>query len=185
MREQPMWKDYRKMIAKKAWEFSRKYGIEHAELCSEGNLVFVYACRSYDGSTAAFSTYLTVCLNHGLSKFCRKQKQQTVFYDYSPADYEYRETMKSTQQAEEPRSNDHLRVINKIHIQQSIANLPQSGCNTMRLLMAKPKELGLDGSEAPRIIRGALKRHIHSQGVSWAATWQTIREIKNIFEEVA
>jgi len=170
--ETPQYEDYRKLIAFQARSFNRLYAVELDELMCEGNLIFVQACQKYNSARSSFSTFLYRCLQNRLQSFCTTQRRQ-MFFMYS-ADGEMPEA----------ECRDDIRVKNAVFIRQSIAQLPAAGKRSMRLLMTTPAALGLDGSEGPKATRGALKRHILSQGETWAATWQTLREIRNIFQEV-
>jgi len=169
--EQPHWEDYKKMIAKRAWSFSRSFGIEHDELVSEGNLIFVKAAKMHNGDRGKFSTFLWRCLTTGLLDFCRRQKRQ--------AGYEL------TTDGELPsgRSDGHLAVKRAIHIRQSIAALPAPGFHAMRLLIHEPERLGIDGTEPPRVVCAALRDHLRERGESWSVTRGTIAAIKSIYME--
>lgn len=156
----------------KAATFNRLYGIEIDELKSEGNLIFVKALNSFDGNRASFSSFLWRCLDNGLHGFCGRQKKQ-MFFDYSDDGV-----------LPPGRTDDHIRMHNKIFIQQSIAMLPTIGKQAICLFMQNPRALGLTGNEPPKAIRGALRKYIRGQGEGWAVTWQTLREIKNIYQKM-
>lgn len=55
---------FTKMIDKKAWEVSKKTGVEFEELQAQGALIYLYVLDKYDVSKGAlFSTYLSLALN--------------------------------------------------------------------------------------------------------------------------
>lgn len=51
------------MIDKKAWEVSKKTGVEFEELQAQGALIYMYILNKYDISKSSFSTYLYLGLN--------------------------------------------------------------------------------------------------------------------------
>ena len=54
---------FTKMIDKKAWEVSKKTGVDFEELQAQGALIYLYALDKYDISKASFSTFLCLALN--------------------------------------------------------------------------------------------------------------------------
>ena len=54
---------FTKMIDKKAWEVSKKTGVDFEELQAQGALIYLYALNKYDVSKASFSTFLGLALN--------------------------------------------------------------------------------------------------------------------------
>lgn len=169
--EEPQWEDYKKMIKMLAARRSAQFAVERDELELEGNLIFVTASRKYRPERGAFSTFLWRCLDNGLLSFCKREKRQAWW------------ELSDDGTLIDCGHNEHKHTKTSIFIQQSVAMLPASASNSMRLLMHAPGELGLDGSEPPKAVRGALKRHLRAQGESWSVTWQAMREIKNIFQE--
>lgn len=55
--------NYIKMIDKKAWEVSRKTGVDFEELQGYGALIYCYVLKKYDVSKSSFSTILYLALN--------------------------------------------------------------------------------------------------------------------------
>jgi DNA-directed RNA polymerase specialized sigma24 family protein len=170
--DKPSFQNYKMMIAKKAWKYSTMYTIEFEELVCEGNLIFVKATKAFNNNGTKFSTFLWRCLENGLSSFCKQERRQ-MFFEYS-------------EDGELPDgcNDDHLMIKKSIDIRQSIARLSVHSQVVMRLLIERPHELGLTGQEPPRVIRGTIKRHFRQQGHSWAVTWQMLREIRNVYQEV-
>lgn len=169
--EKPQYENFQKMIQKRAWSFAQSYGIEHDELVSEGNLIFVKACRTFDGGRARFSTFLWRCLTTGLLDFCRRQRRQAEY------------TLTADGELPDGCCNSHLNIARSIFIRQSIAALPASGYRTMHLLINEPERLGIDGSEPPRVICAAVRNHLRAQGESWSVTRGTLAAIKSIYQE--
>lgn len=55
--------NYIKMIDKKAWEVSKKTGVDFEELQAYGALIYCYILEKYDVSKSSFSTILHIGLN--------------------------------------------------------------------------------------------------------------------------
>jgi hypothetical protein len=171
IQEKPQYENYQKMIANRARKWSQSFGVEQDELVCEGGLIFVLVVKKWKPGRGQFSTFLWRCLDNGLVSFCRQQKRQ-AFWDLDDSDALLN-----------VGHNEHRMTERSIHIQQSIAMLPESTAHTMRLLMTAPQTLGLDGSEPPKVVRGALKRHLRACGESWSVTWQAMRDMKSIYQE--
>ena len=54
---------FTKMIDKKAWEVSKKTGIDFEELQAQGALIYCKTLENYDVSKSSFSTILYIALN--------------------------------------------------------------------------------------------------------------------------
>jgi DNA-directed RNA polymerase sigma subunit (sigma70/sigma32) len=54
--------DYKKIIIKLSRQWSLKTNFSQEELFSEGNLIFVKCCKSFNFKKAKFSTYLYLCI---------------------------------------------------------------------------------------------------------------------------
>lgn len=54
---------YVKMIDKKAWEVSKKTGVDFEELQAQGALIYCYCLEKHDPTKASFSTILYLALN--------------------------------------------------------------------------------------------------------------------------
>ena len=76
---------YANMINQKAWEVSKKTGVDFEELQAQGALIYCKVLENYDVSKASFSTILYVALN-GLYEY-------TYYYKggnkYNKEGYEY------------------------------------------------------------------------------------------------
>lgn len=55
--------NYKKMIDKKAWEVSKKTGVDFEELQAQGALIYCKTLEYYDISKSSFSTILYLSLN--------------------------------------------------------------------------------------------------------------------------
>lgn len=55
--------NYKKMIDKKAWEVSKKTGVDFEELRAQGAFIYCYVLNRYDPSKSSFSTILYLSLN--------------------------------------------------------------------------------------------------------------------------
>lgn len=92
----PQLNDYKNMINKKAWYFTKRVkGYHHKDTFedfqAQGYLIFCEALESFDESRASFSTYLykllTVNLNEYIKKYVCKEHYLTIDYlDDIPAD---------------------------------------------------------------------------------------------------
>ena len=54
---------FAKMIDKKAWEVSKKTGVDFEELQAQGALIYCKTLENYDVSKSSFSTILSISLN--------------------------------------------------------------------------------------------------------------------------
>lgn len=54
---------FAKMIDKKAWEVSKKTGVDFEELQAQGALIYCKTLENYDISKSSFSTILSISLN--------------------------------------------------------------------------------------------------------------------------
>lgn len=54
--------NYVNMIDKRAWEVSKKTGVDFEELQAQGALIYLYVLNKYDISKASFSTFLYLAL---------------------------------------------------------------------------------------------------------------------------
>ena len=54
---------FEKMISQKAWEVSKKTGVDFEELKAQGALIYCKILESYDISKSSFSTILYIALN--------------------------------------------------------------------------------------------------------------------------
>ena len=46
------------LIRKRAWEYSKKWGIEYSEMESQGYLIYCECLEKFDSNKARFSTYV-------------------------------------------------------------------------------------------------------------------------------
>lgn len=63
------------LIRKRAWEYSKKWGIEYSEMESQGYLIYCECLEKFDSNKARFSTYLYTELNR-LGDFARTYNRQ-------------------------------------------------------------------------------------------------------------
>ena len=84
MNRQINYEDYRKLIASRAWAWSKRTGWDVQELIAEGNLAFVLALAGFDPQKACFSTYLYHCLQTHFSGLVSKQRALESDEDVEP-----------------------------------------------------------------------------------------------------
>ena len=82
---------YIKMIDKKAWEVSKKTGVDFEELQAQGALIYCFCLEKYDSTKANFSTILYLALN-GLSQY-------TYYYNDRYRNEDLNETVEDTIEA--------------------------------------------------------------------------------------
>lgn len=70
---------YVNLIRSRAWEYSKKYGIEYSELESQGYLIYCECLEKYDVTKSGFSTYLYIQLNR-LGDFVKTYKRQQGYF---------------------------------------------------------------------------------------------------------
>jgi hypothetical protein len=63
---------FRPMVEKAVWKYSRKYHLDFAEIEGQGYLIFCEALEKLDPSKASFSTYLFNELER-LEQYCKKE----------------------------------------------------------------------------------------------------------------
>jgi len=78
---------FRPMVEKAAWKYSKKYHLDYEEISGQGYLIFCEALEKLDPSKASFSTYLFGELDR-LDNYCKK---------------EYRKNFKSVQRIKRPK----------------------------------------------------------------------------------
>ena len=71
---------YKRLIAKRAWAWTQRTGLEFEELVAEGNLIFVQASNSYDPEKGMFSTYLWWQLENRYKAMINYHNQSFRFY---------------------------------------------------------------------------------------------------------
>lgn len=70
--------DYKNLIYKEAWKYSRMYNKELGDLISEGYIIFTEVVEKYDESRGVkFSTYLQFCLRK-LIDYCKKEHNYQI-----------------------------------------------------------------------------------------------------------
>lgn len=79
------------LVKSLAWKFHRSTGLEFEELCSEGNLAFVIATKTYEDTKGTqFSTWAYHCIKNRLIDFCKRNPRYTqLAEDYDEAAKEY------------------------------------------------------------------------------------------------
>lgn len=166
------WEDYKNMIAKRAWQFSQQFGLDFQELQSEGNLIFVMACRGHKAGGAAFGTYLWKCLTNGLLKFCQRERRQ--------ANYD----LTTDGELPDGRHDGHSEIDRSLYLRQSFACLPTTAVNTILTLATRPEDLGLKMTEPPRAVRTAVRNQLLAEGDTWSIARASMKTLKQLHAEV-
>jgi len=77
------YEDYRKLITKRAWQWSEKTGWDFQEFVAEGNLVFCKIQCHFNSSKSIFSTYLTNSLNFHFRDITREWREEPKYVEIS------------------------------------------------------------------------------------------------------
>lgn len=152
-----------KMIQKKAWSYQRTSGIDIDELMSEGDMIFMRAIEKWDGKRP-FGTFLWTCLDNGFRKFMVKVDV--------PGDQEILESLSDPEPV--PGSRMMFREI--------VEGLSKEARDVVTMILNGPAEaLDIIGSEPPKMIRGAIQRHlVNDLGMTHRKSWEVINELKEV-----
>lgn len=164
-----LYKNYKRMIAGRAWTFHYLTGIEFEELHAQGRLIFVQARKDFIAGKSSFSSWLWLYLTTRLANFVGTFHRNVSLDD----DLIHLE----------PHSNLNPRRL--LIWKETIGNLSTEAKEVVRLLMGSPAEaLNIIGTEPPRIIRGAIRRHLQDEGWPCTAIWDAFREIKQVLRNL-
>jgi hypothetical protein len=97
---------FRSMVEKAVWKYSRKYHLDYSEVQGQGYLIFCEALEKLNPDKASFSTYLFNELNR-LDNYCK---------------CEYRKNKKSVQRIKHNhiRGYGHNIFINRLYVEETI-----------------------------------------------------------------
>ena len=159
-----MYGENKGLIYSRARFFAQRTGHDLDELLSEADVVFMNVCRTYKQRNAKFSTYLYKCLTTRLQTFVNKT-------DLPKEQPEDNLTLSS---AHNPRQ--------KLMFKEKIMSLSREARDVAMMLLEGPAEvLGIIGTEPPKMVRGAIQRHLIESGVSHERSWHVLRELQNSF----
>jgi hypothetical protein len=97
---------FRPMVEKAVWKYSKKYHLDYEEISGQGYLIFCEALEKLNPDKASFSTYLFNELNR-LDNYCKN---------------EYRKNKKSVQRIKHShiRGYGHNIFINRLYVEETI-----------------------------------------------------------------
>ena len=161
-----LYEEHKKIIYKKARSFHKTTGHGLEDLVSEGNVLFMRAIQTYDKrKKIKFSTWLWKILTNGLITYTTKT-------DIPNQDPEL-ELLDCREQW-----NPSACLIFK----EKIENLSEEAKEVVGILLSCPGELlELSGIEAPKIVRGKLKRYLKEESNwTWEKIYNSFREIREV-----
>ena len=180
--KQIRYEDWRPMVAKHAWTWSRKSGLEFEDLMAEGNLAFCEATRSYDPSRSKFSTWLWRNLQ---VRFGNLNRTETVYRkDFQrQSNSAYRETddfelASPPDQEKRAVFADGLRKDKRINGDETVL---------IGLVFSPPADFidGLILSGNPRTTKRALTRYVRDRyGWTYPQAWKALANIKSALAEI-
>lgn len=165
---QEFFNNHKDLINSVCWDISRKTGYEFQELRSEASLIFMKTCAKWDPKEGAFSTCLTWMLKGHLHNFIKKMwkggfTQETVVEEITERT-----------------------AFHKLQLKEEINCLSKEAQDVCHIVLTCPSEiLGIAPNTPPKMIRGALVRHLREKGVSRPRAWACLNEIKDMMKEIA
>jgi len=149
------------LITSRAQAWKTKTGMFHLDFESEGSMIFMHACRSYDSSQCKFSTYLYNHLNWGFGVFVSKNTG-------GEASREQGEQL--ADQRGDPASI--------FAFKDAILSMSKEARDVVALMLSGPADvLGIVGGETATQIRSKLRRHLLDLGWAHGRVWKAFREI--------
>jgi hypothetical protein len=150
---------FRPMVEKAVWKYSKKYHLDFAEIEGQGFLIFCEALEKLDPSKASFSTYLFGELDR-LDQYCRK---------------EYRKNKKSVQRIKHSkvRGYGHNIYINRLYPDNSTI---YNYSIFEKVLDKMDYEISLS-DDAKDILQYILSREWEDVEKNWIPRFSHIKEI--------
>jgi hypothetical protein len=153
---------FRPMVEKVVWKYSKKYHLDYEEISGQGYLIFCEALEKLDPSKASFSTYLFGELDR-LDQYCRK---------------EYRKNKKSVQRIKHSkvRGYGHNIYINRLYPDNTTI---YNYSIFEKVLDKMDYEISLS-DDAKDILRYILSREWEDVERNWVPRFSHIKEIYSL-----
>lgn len=150
---------FRPMVEKAAWEYSKKYHLDFSEIEGQGYLIFCEALEKLDPTKASFATYLYGELNR-LDRYCKN---------------EHRNNLKSVQRIKHPkvRGYGHNIYINRLYTDDATI---YDYSIFEKVLDKMDYEISLSG-DAKDILQYILSREWEDVEKNWIPRFSHIKEI--------
>jgi len=159
-----LYEAHKNMIYSRALSFNRTSGHMVEDLVSVGNMKFMEAVESFDeAGKTEFGSWLYTVLTNGLSYYCKRIDVPDLDPDLEVIDH-----------------RSEWNPVSRLIWKETLQDLSEEAKEIVCILLSGPGELlDITGGEAPRMIRGKLKRHLLSQPHwSWGKVYDAFREIK-------
>lgn len=144
-------------------KFQRRYGGDFEELKSEGHVIFMKACNTYDPAKGQFSTWLVFLLKNGMIDNLKKRIKNSQHVIYGNTD----------EHKQGGTGQDHFLVNLKDRLQEESKDI-------LKLILDMPKDLEamvLERGGKPRNLRSSLRDYLVSCG------W-TIKQVNASFLDI-
>lgn len=173
-----MVEDYKRLVEKYARKFSITSKLPRAELEQEGYLIVLEATASWDPTKGPLSSRIKYKLVCGLRNYTRR------YYTVQRNNAEYSETEGSLpisgidyreRHSTDIPSSDHFNPERLLVFKEAYQALSKDALEVLNLLMEE-----IDTSLPPRMIRGALKKAMRANNMSWSKIWDVFRELRAI-----
>ena len=161
-----LYEEHKRIIYKQARSFHNTTGHLFEDLVSEGNVLFMKAIETYDEKKKIkFSSWLWRILTNGLVTYTAKTDIPNLDPDLEHLDYR-------------ERWNPLAHLIFK----EKVESLSEDAKEVVGILLSCPGELlELSGIEAPKIVRGKLKRYLKEESNwTWEKIYNSFREIREV-----
>lgn len=166
------------IIVHRADSFAKSTGHEFDELRSEADQLFMKAISTWRPREGTFKTWLYRIVTTGLIDFINKQdpwrtESRDIEMDDPAGDYSF------TGSTTKDQSYDCHNPARICGWRDALDNLTDEAQDVVALLLNGPVEaLGIEGTEAPKMLRGAVVKHMRAQGIPETQCWKVLQEIK-------
>ena len=162
---EPEFLKYVGLIWKTAQSFQRSTGVDADELMSVGRTAFVAASLAWDKERGPFPPLMQRVLLNTFSHYVRRNPLVTAEGG----------TVRDKIVSNRPEWHPLKALMSK----ERIYTLSEDGRYITWLLLNVPCEVfGIDGTQPPKMIRGAIRRALRKEGWSWKRIWRVNRELK-------
>ena len=158
---------HEKMLHKLAYQCARRCGREEPEVFQQACLIFMRATSSYNPARAGFGTYLWMMVHNCLIEWAKRN-------DLPP------------ENGEVPEVTHDLNPRRTLELKEWLEELSEECREVAKIILSGPSEvLDLTGQTlCPKAVRGALVRHLRSEGWHWSKVWRTMRKMKTAVSEL-
>ena len=167
--------EYKKQVAKVAWQHARQYGLEFEEVFSESMTKALEAERAFDPKKGSLATFIVRCVTLHLANWCQEEFRRGAVDQQAAQGLG--NASKFTNDTQDPEK---LAIFS-----ETLHNLSKEARTILQIIFDAPGDLinCAGGLHKPKFLRGELKRRCIGKKMSAAKYWKATAEIKEMVRE--